>query len=147
MAFQFGLAPLLRLRRSLERQHALELQKASLNLANAERTFIAFKRFLDESAQADSRSLATGCTASELHFATLLREQLEHIRGRLQSRIANLEAIRQQMAINYQRALHERDALESLRNQQRRVYQKEQARREQKEIDTAYLLKTYRRQG
>jgi len=147
MAFRFALAPLLRLRRSLEHQRALDLQKASVDLANAEHTLVAFDCLVQESAQADSRSLAAGCMAAEIHFANLLREQLEHVRTQLQNRIATLDAIRRQMAINYQRALGEREALETLRRQQWHVYQKEKARREQNAMDTAHLLQSWHRRN
>jgi flagellar export protein FliJ len=148
MAFQFALAPLLRLRRSLEHQCALELEKASFNLASAEQTLISFDQFLSESAHADSHSLAAGCVAAELHFANLLREQLNRVRVQLQDRIADLHTIRRRMAINYARALHAREGLESLRNQHWQAHQKEEARRQQKEMDTAHILRSWhRRQG
>lgn len=148
MAFRFALAPLLQLRKSLERQHALELQRTSLNLARARDVLAELERFLNEAARSDSHSLAEGRLAAELHFASLLREQLERSRIELQGGIRSLEANQRQAAIAYQDALHAREALEALREQQWRIYQQEQARREQREVDAAYLLqKWHRRDG
>ncbi|HUB02758.1 MAG TPA: flagellar FliJ family protein [Terriglobales bacterium] len=146
MAFRFALTPLLRLRKSLERQRALELQRASLNLARAEDTLAELERFLEESAYSDSRSLAAGRVAAELHFASVLREQLERSRVQLQDGIRALDRVRRQAAIAYQHALNAREALETLRDQQRRIYEREQARREQQEVDTAYLVQRWYRQ-
>jgi flagellar export protein FliJ len=148
MAFHFALAPLLRLRRSLEHQRKLELERASLNLARAQDALAALERFLHESARSDSRLLGAGLMAAELQFASLLREQLEQSRLQFQDGIRALEASRRQAVVEYQRAQHAREALETLRDHQLRVYQQEQNRREQQELDAAFLVQRwYRRPG
>jgi flagellar export protein FliJ len=90
--------------------------------------------------------LAAGGTAAELQFAALRREQLLQLRTRMQEDIRRLEAVRQQAAATYQLAFREREVLESLRTRQQRVYQIEQARREQRRLDAAYLLEKWHRQ-
>lgn len=143
MAFRFALAPLLQLRQSLEHQRALALQKASLHVARAQEALIRLDRFLEESAEVDLRSLAAGCMAADLHFAFLLREQLQQLRVQVQDEIHRLEALRQEAAQAYERALAEREVLESLRARQHRAYQMEQARRQQQEIDAAFLVQRW----
>src|SRR5208283_4571872 len=69
MAFRFVLAPLLRLRQSIERQRALALQEANLKVSRAQETLAQLERFLSGSAQSDSAALAAGRTAAELQFA------------------------------------------------------------------------------
>jgi flagellar export protein FliJ len=143
MAFRFALAPLLRLRQSIERQRTLSLQEASLQLAHAQETLARLERFLADSALADSASLATGRTAAELQFASLLRDQFRHFRHELQEEVRRLEALRKQAVQAYQQAFREREVLESSRASQRRVYQLEQGRRQQKELDAAHLLQRW----
>ncbi|MFZ0481436.1 MAG: flagellar FliJ family protein [Terriglobales bacterium] len=143
MAFHFALEPILRLRQSLERQRAIALQRASMDVVRAEEALGRLDRVLDESAEEDSRLLTGGRMAAELHFSILLREQLRQLRVRVEEEIGRLEAVRQEAARVYRRAMQEREALEALRASQRRVYQREQMRREQQETDAAFLLRRW----
>ncbi len=147
MAFRFALAPLLRLRQSVERQRMLTLQGAALQLARAQDTVVRFDTFLAESQIADEASLAAGRTAAELQFAALLREQLQQLRVRLQEEVRRLEWARQQAAAAYQQAFREREVLENLRTRQHSAYQVEQARREQRRLDAAHLLQRWHHRG
>jgi flagellar export protein FliJ len=143
MAFRFALAPLLRLRRSVEHQRALALQQASFHVARARDVLAQLEKFLDDSLRADARALAAGRTAAELQFATLLRAQLEQIRVQAQDEITRLETLRIEAARAYRHALREREALETLCARQRRAYQLEQRRRQQQEVDAAFLLQRW----
>lgn len=143
MAFRFALAPLLRLRQSIERQRALALQEANLKVSRAQETLAQVERFLYESAQSDSAALAAGSSAAELQFASVLRENLHRFLQELQSEVRKLELLRQQAAGEYHQAYREREVLETLRGRQRRVYQEEQLRRQQREFDATYLLQRW----
>jgi flagellar FliJ protein len=143
MAFRFALAPLLRLRHSLERQRALALQEANLKVSRAQETLAQVERFLSDSAQADSAALTAGRAAAELQFASVFRENLHRFRQELQSEVRKLELLRQQAAGEYQQAYREREVLETLRGRQRRAYQQEQLRRQQREFDATYLLQRW----
>ena len=143
MSFRFVLAPLLRLRQSVERQRTLQLQEANLQASRAQETLAQLDRFLSDSAQSDSAALSAGRTGAELQFASVLRENLFHFRQELQSDIRRLELLRQQAASAYHQAYREREVLETLSARQRRVYQQEQLRRQQQELDGAYLLQRW----
>jgi len=145
MAFRFALAPVLRLRQSIEHQCALALQEAALQVARAQERIAQLDGFLSASAVADSRVLAAGLSAAEIQFAGLLREQLEQLRARMRDEALRLEGLQHQAALAYQQAFREREVLESLRTRQYRVYQIEQARREQQRQDAAYLLQRWHR--
>lgn len=145
MAFRFALAPILRLRQSIERQRTLELQKANLQVSRAQETLAQLERFLRDTDQSDARGLRAGCTAAELQFAALLRENLLRFRQELQSDIQKFELVRQKALAAYHQAYREREILETLRAQQRRLYQQEQARRQQREQDSDYLLQRWHR--
>jgi len=147
MAFRFALAPVLRLRLGLERQRALALQQAALDLARAQEALAALERFLDESERADSNSLAGGRMGAELHFALLQRHQLQEQQAQLREHILKLEVLRQQAAEAYRRAQREREVLEALSAREYRTYQIEQARRQQIEMDAAFLLQRWHRRS
>jgi flagellar export protein FliJ len=143
MSFRFALAPLLRLRQSIERQRTLQLQEANLRVSRAQETLAQLERYLSDSAQSDAAALIAGRTAAELQFASVLRENLHRFRQDLQSDIRRLELARLQAASEYHRAYREREVLETLRARQRRAYQQEQLRRQQQELDAAHLLQRW----
>lgn len=147
MSFRFALAPLLRLRQSVERQRTLELQKANLEVSRAQETLTQLERYLADSAQADSQGLKAGCTAADLHFASALRENLVRFCRELQSDVHKLDLLRQKALGEYRQAFREREILETLRARQRRLYQQEQSRREQREMDADYLLQRWHRRS
>ena len=145
MAFRFPLAPLLRLRQSTERQKALRLQEASLEVARAREKLNRLEQFLADSAASDHAGLAAGRRASELQFASLIRVNLHKLRLELVAELREAERKRQQAAGEYQRAFREREVLETLRARQRRLYQQEAQRREQRDLDAAHLLRLWRK--
>jgi flagellar export protein FliJ len=145
MAFRFPLAPLLRLRQSTERQKALRFQEASLEVARAQEKLVRLEQFLADAAESDHAGLATGRRGAELQFASLIRTNLHQLRLELRAELRDAENKRQQAAVEYQRAFREREVLETLWARQRRLYQQEAQRREQRELDTAHLIQFWRK--
>ena len=146
MAFRFTLAPLLRLRQSIERQRTLKLQEANLQVSRAQEKLAQLERSLAESTRSDAVALQAGRSAAELQFASVLRENLHIFRQELQSDILKLELVRQEALGDYHQAYREREVLETLRGRERRVYQQEQIRHQQRELDATYLLQRWYRQ-
>lgn len=144
MPFRFALAPLLRLRQSVERQRALRLREASLKVTRLQETLAQLDRFLSASAAADHAALREGRRAAELQFASVFRENLESLRLQHERELQRLESERQRAAEEYQRAYRECEALETLRQRQRGVYQQEELRRQQRILDVAHLLQRWR---
>jgi flagellar FliJ protein len=147
MAFRFPLAPLLRLRQSIQRQRTLQLQDANLKVSRAQEGVTQLERFLVTSARADGNNLKAGRAAAELQFATILRENLQRYRQELQSEVSKLELLRQKALGEYHQAHREREILESMRARQLREYQQDQSRRQQAELDASYLLQRWRRRS
>ena len=145
MAFRFTLAPLLRLRQSIERQRTVKLQEANLHVSRAQEKLAQLERFLSDSAQSDAAALRAGGTGADLQFASVLRENLHRYRAELQSDILKLELLRQQALGEYHQAYREREVLETLRARQRRAYLQEQLRRQQRELDATHLLQRWHR--
>lgn len=144
MPFRFTLAPLLRLRQSVERQQALRLREASLEVTRMQDSLARLEQFLADSTRSDHAALSAGRSAAELQFASLFRENLHRLRQELQAELCRLELARQRAAEEYHRAYREREVLETLRTRQRRAYQQEELRREQRELDAAHLLQLWR---
>src|SRR5277367_4900129 len=143
MPFRFALAPLLRLRQSIERQRTLQLQEASMKVVRAQEALNRLDEFLSDSAQSDSTNLAGGRSGAELQFASVFRDNLHRYREELEEEVQKLEAARR-LAVNaYRLAYRAREVLETLSARQQRAYQEEQMRREQRELDAAYLLQRW----
>jgi len=147
MAFQFKLGPLLRLRQSIERQQALHLREASLNVARAADALTRLNQYLAGSSEADLVNLRAGRTAVELHFATMSRENLQRLRHELEEELARLKEQRQKVAAEYHRAYREREALEILRDNHRQLYRQEELRRDQRILDESHLIQFWRRRN
>jgi flagellar export protein FliJ len=147
MSFRFTLAPLFRLRQSIERQRTLKLQEANLHVSRTQEKLAQLERSLSEAAQSNATALQSGRTAAELQFASVLRENLHLFRQELQSDMLKLELLRQQALGEYHQAYREREVLETLRARERRVYQQEKLHRQQQELDATYLLQRWHRRN
>jgi flagellar export protein FliJ len=147
MSFRFALGSVLRLRQSIERQRTLALQEANLQFSRAQETLAQLDWSLSDSAESDRKELAAGRSGAELQFAAVLRAKAFLFRQELQSEIHRLEVVREQAVAAYHQAYREREVLETLRVRQFRVYQQDQVRRQQKELDASYLLQRWHRQN
>jgi flagellar export protein FliJ len=145
MAFRFALAPLLRLRQSVERQRTLRLQEASLQVSRAQEMLAQIDGSISAREQSAARDLAGGQTGAELQFASIVRENLLQFREQLKANIHKLELQREQAAVEYQQAYRDRELLENVRTRQHRLYQQEQSRRQQRELDATFLLQRWHR--
>jgi flagellar export protein FliJ len=147
MPFRFALAPLLRLRQSLERQRALRLREASMAVTRTEDTLNRIDQSLTEATRTDESSLKIGRSASELQFALISRANMQRLRQSVHAELIALEIKRQESVQQYRRADREREVLETLGAQQRHTYQQEQRQREQRELDGGHLLQLWRKRG
>ncbi len=143
MSFRFTLAPLLRLRQSIERQRILQLQEANLKASRAKEALAQLERVLSDSAQSDATGLGTGRTGAELQFASVCRENLNRLRQELRAEVQKLELKCQEAATEYHQAYRGREVLETLCAGQRRIYDRERLRREQQQLDATYLLQRW----
>jgi flagellar export protein FliJ len=144
MPFRFALAPVLRLRQSLERQRALHLRETNIAVTRTQETLSRLEQFLADSAGSDQDALRAGRSAAELQFASAARHNLHVLQHAAQAELRGLELERQQAAVEYQRAYREREVLETLRTRKRHAYQQEELQREQRELDAAHLLRMWR---
>ena len=147
MSFRFPLAPLLRLRQSLERQRAMRVREAGLAVARANEALSRTDRRIADAIQSDEASLRVGRSAAELQFALISRANTLLARQNLQAELRRLELERQQAAAAYHHAYREREVLETLALQQRHIYHREQQQHEQRELDASHLLLLWRKRA
>jgi flagellar export protein FliJ len=123
---------------------ALQSLSAQVERARAE---IAATDAAVESARRELWAEASaGLPASELHYHAAQEAALRERRRTWAERLRGLEATRQQQQARYRQARQQRDVLCSLRDQQWAVYDLEQSRRAQRELDELFLLRRAARQ-
>lgn len=143
MTFHFSLAPLLRLRRSLEHQSELALQAASLELARAQQELREGEACLQGSRRAARQTLQRGSHGAEMQFEAGCERVLRDYCEALRNQMVALQATRDQRTAEFQQAHGERETLESLREHEFETFRAQELRREQRELDEAYLLRLW----
>jgi flagellar export protein FliJ len=140
MAFQFPLETLLRLYNSYERKEEMRLAEIARE-RNALREHIAeIEAESRAAAAAQSREMASGVTASEMHFAAACEDTREQKHGALSAQLVEVEKAHCKQQSVYLEARQKREILESLRDRKVAEYQREELRREQRAADDLYLL-------
>lgn len=141
MPFRFPLETVLHLRRSLERQQELRLRAANQQVMRVHHMIDLLDGHLREMKSHSSQHLLQGTAAVELHFALLCEGTLGKHRLVLERELLRLEELRDQQQKAYQQARRERETFESLRERQLLEYKRDAARREQRQLDDAFLLR------
>jgi flagellar export protein FliJ len=146
MPFVFSLRGPLRVREMQERAALQALQSIS---AQVDRTRAEIAE-VDAAVEAARREVwaeaAAGLPASELHYHAVQEAALRERRRALVARLREREAARNQQQERYRQARQQRDVLVGLRDQQRAVYDLEQSRRAQRELDELFLMRRAARQ-
>jgi len=147
MPFHFSLEAVLHLRRSIEHQQELRLQAANQQVARVRHALEAAANRINETQARAAEELRTGTTAAAIQFALQCEATLQRHRQELRRELARAEGLRNQQQRIFEQARRERETFESLRQQQLREYQRDAARRQQRQVDDLFLLRqTYLRQ-
>jgi flagellar export protein FliJ len=141
MAFHFKLKTLLHFRQSKEHQQELRLRAANQQVARVQHLIEQMDAHRKELQSAQSQILSSGMTAVELQFELLCDAELLRHRRELQQELARLEQLREQQREVFRVARRERETLEAVRDQELALYQKEAARREQRNLDDLFLMR------
>jgi flagellar export protein FliJ len=141
MAFHFPLHAVLHLRQSIEHQQELRLRAANQLVAQMRRLVEQVDARRQELHSRQIKRLSLGMTAVELQFELLCETELLRHRRELEQQLARLQKLREQQREIFQQARRARETLESVRDQQLRLYQKETARRQQRNLDDLFLLR------
>jgi flagellar export protein FliJ len=141
MPFRFPLQAVLHLRQSLEHQQELRLRAANQQVARVQHLMEQMDGRKHHLQTIQTEELSAGTTAAELRFGLMREADLLRHRQVLEQELARLHQLREQQREIFQQARRARETLESVRDQQLRLYQKEAERREQKSLDDLFLMR------
>ncbi len=148
MAFRFALEPLYRLRQSVEHQQELRLRAANQQLAKAVHVLDLLSHQKQQLRMEASDRLVTGLAASEVHFSLTTLDSLSRRAHELHQAISRLKHLRDQQEALFREARRQRETLEILKDEQLRLYHREELRREQRTLDDLFLLRrSYAKRG
>jgi flagellar export protein FliJ len=141
MPFHFSLQAVLHFRKSVEHQQQLRLLVANQGVARARHLIEQADARREEMHSRQQKEMSSGTTAAELRFSRLCETELQRQRRELEQQLARLKQLRDQQREIFQQARRARETLESVRDRQRSLYQKEALRREQRSLDDLFLLR------
>lgn len=141
MPFRFSLQAVLHFRQSLEHQQELRLRAANQQVARVRRVLDQHSARVQELHISQARELTAGTTAAELRFAGLCRSALEQQRQELERELKRLQKLRDEQQRLFVEARRQSETVAGLRDRQRHEYELRAARREQRQLDDAFLLR------
>lgn len=145
MAYRFPLESVLRLRESIEKREELLLQKAQYEVAKVQQRINDVNEELEEADRKRGEALLGSVEAFRLQA---MQEDIRAAKETKQTLIATIalrKDERDRRMKFYQAAHSGRRMLSDLRDQQRNVWEQEQARIEQRRLDDIYAARLQRR--
>ena len=144
MPFRFPLQVLLHLRQSLEHQQELRLRAANQQVARVRHALQQLDANIRQTHALSAQYLAAGTTGAELSFLQATEGSLHTQRQELEHELLRCQHLRDQQERVFRQARRERETFENLRSEQLRTYQRDLARRQQRQLDDLFLMrKTY----
>jgi flagellar export protein FliJ len=131
----------LHLRQSLEHQQELRLRSANQQVARVRHLLEQMDLHRERLLLLQGDELIAGTTAAELRFSLLCDGEILRHRRELEQQLVRLQQLRDQQREIFQQARRARETLESVRDRQLLMYQKQAARREQRNMDDLFLLR------
>jgi flagellar export protein FliJ len=148
MPFRFPLQAVLHYRESLEHQQEMRLRAANQLVARLRCILDQHGARVRDLHASQARELAAGTTSAEVRFHALCLSTLEHQRQDLECEVQRLQNLRDEQQKLFVEARRRSETLAGLRDNQHREYERTTARREQRQLDDAFLLRRdYQRRG
>jgi len=148
MAFHFPLQAVFHFRQSVEHQQELRLRAANQQVARVRHALDQIDDRIRKEQVHAAHNLEMGTTSAEVRFALSSEASLRQQRLDTERELIRWQNLRDQQQKIFQQARRERETFESLRNNQLREYQRDAARREQRQLDDLFLLRqAYLRRG
>ena len=141
MPFRFPLQALLHLRQSLEHQQELRLRAANQQVARVRYALEQLDGRVRQTQTLFSQYLAGVTTGAELSFLRTTEGLLHAQRQEVEHELSRCQHVRDQQERVFRQARRERETFESLRDEQLRDYEREQARRQQRQLDDLFLMR------
>lgn len=146
MPFCFPLQAILELRRSQEHQHELRLRAIHQQIAKIRHFLDHLQRQIVLIRNDEAERLQQGAAAAELRFTFLCEQSVNRQVQRAETDLARLNSLREQQQRIFQQARRERETLENLRDQQLAEFTLDRVRRQQRSLDDLFLLRRAFRQ-
>jgi flagellar export protein FliJ len=134
----------LRVRESLEKREERALQKIQLEMARVLHQIEELNAEIRKSHEAREHAMQQPIPASHLQMLIWQVQVAGEKRGTLVQDLLVLEQQRDQQIKVYQQAHRDRETLTGMSNQQRDLYEQEQARGEQKTLDDIFMARRHR---
>jgi flagellar export protein FliJ len=144
MPFRFSLATVLQIRESLEKREERALQKIQIEMARVLHQIEELNAEIAKSHKMREQEMAQPIPASHLHMLLWQVQAAGEKRVMLFQNLLALEQQRDQQIKVYQQAHRDRETLTDMSNQQRDLYEQEQARGEQKSLDDIFMARRHR---
>jgi len=141
MTYRFTLAPVLKLRQSIEERGLHLLEQTQHEIAHTVQMLETLRRQADSEMAQREQALESGVAAAALHFSEQLRRGLgEQVRA-LEKKLAELQIRREQQLKGYEDAKRERQVLSDLRNRQQEAYEARADYQRQRLTDDSFLAR------
>jgi flagellar export protein FliJ len=148
MAFHFPLQAVFHFRQSVEHQQELRLRTANQQVVRVRHVLDQIDDRIRRTQVRASHELRVGTTSAEVRLALSSEASLRQQRLDTEHELARWQNLRDRQQIIFQQARLERETFESLRDHQLWEYQRDAARREQRQVDDLFLSRqAYLRRG
>jgi len=147
MAFVFSLKTLLRLRELREAAEMQTLRSLASEVAAVRAEIEALETAGEEQQRVVCRDSLQGVSGADLHMHLRRQTAVREHRERLAQKLKDLEKAREAQQATYTRARQEREVLSTIREEQLAMYEEEQSRRDQRQIDDLFLVRYVREQS
>lgn len=144
MPFHFPLAPVLRLRKSIERREEMALKASLLELARVRRRIDELTDEMAKACQDREKALRNSTTANRLQSMQIEIHAAIEAKQKLFETVQALKLQRDAQMKAYQSAHSGRQALSDLLAQQKNLYEQEQLHRQQKQLDDIFAARWQR---
>ena len=141
MPFRFSLESILSFRKNVEHAEELSLNKIRQEIASIQMGLQRVEKERKQFRAQRDRDLTKGLPAAYLQELTEKEQYLENSIEMLRVQLQDLEIKRMAQLTVLRTAQQNREALDEMRKQKHTTYQREQNRREQKDMDDLFLAR------
>jgi flagellar export protein FliJ len=144
MAFRFPLATVLRVRESIEQREERALQKIQLEMARVAHQIEELNEAMAKAHAAREQALRKAMPGGELQSMLWQVQAAGETKKALLVTLQELEKLRLQQMKVYQAAHRDHETMINMFNEQRDVYEVDQARSQQKYLDDIFMARRHR---
>jgi flagellar export protein FliJ len=145
LPFKFSLAPVLQLRKSIERRAEVSLMSAQLEVARVRRRMDELTEEMASACQEREKALRNSIPAIRLQAKQVEISAAIEAKQTLFETLQTLKVQRDIQMNAYKAAHRGRQALTDLRARQKNLYEQEELRKQQKQVDDIFASRWLRR--